>query len=274
MDYCELHLRYPGFKTRAITLSFDDGAGADRKMVETLNRYGLKCTFNLNPGSMKLDPNYVQLDEIRELYRGHEIAAHGFTHPRLHNLDLGGVAYQMVKCREQLEAASGRIVQGFAYPYGLVEAEGLVQCIKNCGIRYARVGGSTGKFELPVDFLRWAPTCHQADARLPELAEAFLKPDDQTRPGRIRPLLMFVWGHSYEFHNKWENLERICQLLAGREAVWYVTNGELIDYLSAFRALRRSANGQIIHNPTDMDIYIRAAGKDIVLPKGETVTIL
>lgn len=273
MDYCELHLRYPGFKTRAVTLSYDDGAGADRRMVETLNRYGMKCTFNLNPGSMKLDPNYVQLPELAELYYGHEIAAHGFTHPHLHNLDLGGVAYQIVKCREQLETASGKIVQGFAYPYGLVEMPGLVQCIENCGIRYARVGGSTGKFELPTDFMRWNPTCHHADPKLADLARVFLTPDDLSRPGRIRPLLMYVWGHSYEFNNKWERLEEVCQLLGGREEVWYVTNGELIDYLLAFRALRRSANGQIVHNPTDIDIYVRAAGKDILLPKGETITI-
>ena len=120
MDYCELHLRYPGFKARAVTLSYDDGAGADRKMVEILNRYGMKCTFNLNPCSMKQDANYVQPHELAELYSGHEIAAHGFTHPHLHDLDLGGVAYQIVKCREALEAASGRLVQGFAYPFGLV----------------------------------------------------------------------------------------------------------------------------------------------------------
>ena len=273
MEYFDLLLRYPNFKTRAVTLSYDDGAGADRKMVEILNRYGMKCTFNLNPGSMKLDPNYVQLHEISSLYRGHEIAAHGFTHPRLHNLDLGGVAYQIVKCREQLEAASGKLVQGFAYPYGLVEAKGLVQCIENCGIKYARSADSTGKFDLPTDFMRWAPTCHHTNPKLSELAQAFLTPDDPSRPWRIRPLLMYIWGHSYEFNNNWERLEEVCRLLGGREEVWYVTNGEVIDYLSAFRALRRSANGQIIHNPTDIDIYVRAAGKDRILPKGETVII-
>ena len=274
MDYCELHLRYPGFKTRAVTLSYDDGAGSDRKMVEILNRYGMKCTFNLNPCSMKQDANYVQPHELAELYSGHEIAAHGFTHPHLHDLDLGGVAYQIVKCREALEAASGRLVQGFAYPFGLVETKGLVECIENCGIRYARTADATEKFKLPIDFMRWAPTCHHASPRLPALIDAFLTPDDASRAWRVRPLLMFIWGHSYEFKDKWEKLEEICQRLGGRDEIWYVTNGAFVDYLSAFRALRRSANGQILYNPTDIDIYVHAAGKDIILPKGETITIL
>ena len=48
MQYNEMILRFPDFKTRAVTLSFDDGAIDDRKMVEILNSYGIKCTFNLN----------------------------------------------------------------------------------------------------------------------------------------------------------------------------------------------------------------------------------
>ena len=31
---------------------------------------------------------------------------------------------------------------------------------------------------------------------------------------------------------------------------------------------------QILYNPTDIDIYVHAAGKDMILPKGETITIL
>ena len=40
-------LRYPGGLCKAVTLSYDDGAKADARLAETLNRYGLKCTFNL-----------------------------------------------------------------------------------------------------------------------------------------------------------------------------------------------------------------------------------
>ena len=35
-------------KTKAITLSYDDGTLQDIKFVESLNKYNLKATFNLN----------------------------------------------------------------------------------------------------------------------------------------------------------------------------------------------------------------------------------
>lgn len=35
---------------KAITFSYDDGIESDRKLVEIFNRYGMKCTFNLNTG--------------------------------------------------------------------------------------------------------------------------------------------------------------------------------------------------------------------------------
>lgn len=50
--FTELFKRYPGFLTRAVTLSFDDGYTDDRKMVKILNDYGMRCTFNLNSGNI------------------------------------------------------------------------------------------------------------------------------------------------------------------------------------------------------------------------------
>ena len=35
-------------KKKAITFSYDDGVLQDRRLVEILNKYGLKATFNIN----------------------------------------------------------------------------------------------------------------------------------------------------------------------------------------------------------------------------------
>lgn len=260
MQYTELHLRFPEFKTRAVTLSFDDGNIEDRKMVEILNHYGIKCTFNLDSGIIEGNEGKVQFDEFNELYKGHEIACHAYTHPHLDNLDLGGIAYQIIKDREQLEGITGNIIQGFAYPFGLRETEGMIDCIKNCGIRYGRTTISTYDFKLPSDYLRWNPTCHQADNRIFDLAEQFLKPGDLEHPWRIRPLLFYIWGHSYEYKGNWDRLEKICNVLGKQEDVWYATNMEVIDYISAFNSLRRSVDGNIIYNPTDIDVYVTISG--------------
>ena len=42
------YLLFPGFKKRALTLSYDDGVMQDIRFIEILNKYNLKCTFNLN----------------------------------------------------------------------------------------------------------------------------------------------------------------------------------------------------------------------------------
>lgn len=269
----ELFVRFPQFKTKAVTLSFDDGDIDDRNMIEILNRYGMKCTFNLSSGKMEGNERKVQFDEINDLYVGHEIACHSYSHPHLDNLDAGGVSYQIIKDREVLEEKTGRMIEGFAYPFELIKTEALIDCIKSCGIRYGRTTLSTYNFDLPNDYLRWNPTCHQADVRLPELVQKFFLPDDVEHYWRIKPRLFYIWGHSREFRNKWENLEKICELVSKKENVWYATNMEIIDYISAFKALRRSVNSRYVYNPTDIDLYVNINGENVLIEKGKKIDL-
>ena len=37
-------------KLKAVTFSYDDGTTQDIRLIELLNKYGLKSTFNLNSG--------------------------------------------------------------------------------------------------------------------------------------------------------------------------------------------------------------------------------
>ena len=37
-------------KMKALTFSFDDAVTQDIRFVELLNKYGMKCTFNLHSG--------------------------------------------------------------------------------------------------------------------------------------------------------------------------------------------------------------------------------
>ena len=63
-------LRYPGGKAKAVTLSYDDGVRFDIPLARIIEKYGIKCTFNLNTGFMtedrkntKLMPEEVKADE-------------------------------------------------------------------------------------------------------------------------------------------------------------------------------------------------------------------
>ena len=265
----ELFMRYPGFLTKAVTLSYDDGTIHDRKMVEVLNRYGLKCTFNLNSGFIGR-AGRIREDEMLELYAGHEIAVHTLNHPHLDNLTLGQVAYQVLEDRRNLERIFKRQIEGMAYPYYLSEVPGVVETVKNCGIRYSRTTESTYHFNLPIDYLRWNPTCHHAEPELPALIEQFLQPDDIEHPWRITCRLLYIWGHSYEFEDSWEALENMCSLISGQD-LWYATNGEIIEYLTAFRQIRASVDGTIIYNPSNITLYVCVGNKNRTLLPGETV---
>ena len=56
---------YPGGKSKALTLSYDDGQIFDRRLVEIFNKYNMKGTFHLNSGTLGKD-GYVTQEEVKE----------------------------------------------------------------------------------------------------------------------------------------------------------------------------------------------------------------
>jgi peptidoglycan/xylan/chitin deacetylase (PgdA/CDA1 family) len=42
------YMLFPDGKNKALTLSYDDGVQQDIRMIEILDKYGIKCTFNIN----------------------------------------------------------------------------------------------------------------------------------------------------------------------------------------------------------------------------------
>lgn len=41
-------LRFPEGRAKAVTFSYDDGCRDDIRFARTIDRYGIKCTFNIN----------------------------------------------------------------------------------------------------------------------------------------------------------------------------------------------------------------------------------
>ena len=118
MRYC--FLRFPGGKPKAFTMSYDDGVRADIRLAEICNRYGVKCTFNINAGMIHQESGHRRLcaDEIREhlLGAGHEIAVHGFMHRAPGILRPIDAMQDVLNDRLGLEKEFGGIIRGMAYP--------------------------------------------------------------------------------------------------------------------------------------------------------------
>ena len=79
-------------KSKALTFSFDDGVLQDLKLIEILDKYGLKSTFNLNSGHLgnknhlnfggqKINHDKIAPKDVKEVYKNHEVAVHTKTHP-------------------------------------------------------------------------------------------------------------------------------------------------------------------------------------------------
>ena len=272
-------LRFPDFRRKAVTLSYDDGVPADKHLMEIIDKYGLKCTFNINSELFPEESGKgfrMTREETYHLFAisGHEVAVHGAKHLCLTDVDKSMATRDVLVDRENLEKMFGRIMKGMAYANGATNDD-VVQILKDCGIRYARTTVSTEKFDVPTDWLRMPATCHHKNPRLMELAKTFIETDEHWYHWANRAMLFSLWGHSYEFDecDNWDVLEEFAAYVGNRTDIWYATNGEIFDYVQAFNALEFSADGNMIYNPTNTDIYLCYFKQNVMIPKGHTVTV-
>lgn len=56
-------MRFPGGKAKAVTFSYDDGDRGDLRLLETINKYGIKCTFNINSGFVAKESGQAKLSK-------------------------------------------------------------------------------------------------------------------------------------------------------------------------------------------------------------------
>ena len=284
MRYC--FLRYPEGRAKAVTLSYDDGCRADARMAETLTRYGLKGTFNLNGGKLHAPTFIIPDEQIKELIldKGHEIAVHGAYHRAPGAITTTAGIRDVLECRMDLEKRFDRIVRGMAYPDSGIRVlsngasyEGIRQYLKELGIAYARtLGADNDTFALPTDWYAWMPTAHHNNPRLFELVDQFLTIDYAKIYSANRyPRLFYLWGHSYEFDGKdnWDVIERFCERMGGRDDIWYATNIEICDYARAFESLVWSADEHLVYNPTLLTLWMDLDGRTVSIAPGETLRL-
>ncbi len=270
-----MYLRFKNGTEKAVTLSYDDGMIFDRQLIEILDKYGLKGTFNINTGQYYPEngeeSNYrrLKLSEAIELYRhsGHEVAAHTVNHPSLELLDDTEILYEITEDRKNIERDFNVVAKGMAYPVGTY-SDRVVRLLKNCGISYARTIESTEKFSMPMNWYTWNPTCHHNNPKLMELAKRFM--EEKTWG---RPKLFYLWGHSFEFHrdNNWSVIESFAEYMGGQNNIWYATNIEIYNYVKAYERLETSFDKSIIYNPTVLDVWVAFDDKVIKIEAGKTI---
>lgn len=227
-------------KLKAVTFSYDDGATQDIRLIELLNKYALKCTFNLNsellgkPGilireNQRISHYKIHPEDVKYVYDGHEVAAHTLTHPKLTKLVDKEIIYQVEQDRINLSELVGYEVVGMAYPCGGTNNDDRVaEVIKNnTGIRYCRTITNTDSFDPQDNLYRFNPNVYHILEfdRLMEMGRRFVELSTD------KPQIFYIWGHSFEMDycpDYWIKLEEFFRLISNRDDIFYGTNAEVL----------------------------------------------
>ena len=261
-----IEMLFPEGKSKALILSYDDGPDADRKLVKLMNDYGLKGTFHLNSNKLNTK-GYLTSEEIKSLFKGHEVSVHTANHPGLSGLLKIDIVYEVVEDRKSLEKLTGNMVIGMAYPFGSYN-DLVVETVNGLGIEYARTVADSYNFSIPSNFLKWDPSIHQfgkayfkpndAENDKKELASFYKLTDDFLKTTSLA--LFDVWGHSWENNgegNRWVEMENFFKLVSKRNDINYTTQITLVDYINAYKNLKFSVDKNIVSNLSSIDVYIK-----------------
>ena len=199
---------------KIVSLSFDDGTIYDKRFIDLLNKYGLRATSNLNSGLKDFIWYYedkpirrLNLEESKEIYKGHEVASHSLTHPYFSSLDEKRQIREVEEDILNLEKIFSRKIEGFAFPF-IDQTEANIQVVKNnIDLKYIRCSIFTEKI-LPKDRYHVGINALYDDKDIYEKLERY--------KSNILPNSLFVIaGHSYEFEvkNDWEKIEKLLKYL-------------------------------------------------------------
>ncbi len=273
-------MRYPEGKGKAVTLSYDDGVQQDIPMIALMKKYGVKGTFNLNSARfITRDHQYPEgkvwramIDEdVVSTYSDPicSVATHSAHHPTLLNMSEAEIAEEILSDRINLENLFGKVITGHAIPNGPYD-ETTVKVGKMCGLKFMRTTKATHSYAYPKTLLPLDPTCSHSHPKLMELTEQFLADIPKEDP-----FLFYLWGHTYTFEgdNNWYIIEDFMKAVSGKEDIWFATNDEIFDYAEKFSQLECSADGHIVSNPTDIEIWFLAGGKIRSVKPNETIRI-
>lgn len=278
-----LKMRFPNGLRKAVTLSYDDGLFDDIRLMELMDKYGLKGTFNVSSGLYRDEgtepegywPRLTKTEALK-YYAEHgvEVAVHGFVHRDFTRLTYPELCYEISADKAELEAEFGYVVRGAAYPYGSYNDNAVAALAEN-GIKYCRTVGTRDDFAMPEDWLRLFATAHHKYPNLMELAEKFLSEKSDN------PKMFYLWGHTAEFRNdnNWNVIEDFMKLMSDHsDELWFASNIEICEYHKAYQSLEYSVSPttRLVYNPTALDIWLadgdwHCADKILCVKSGETL---
>lgn len=267
------YMRFPEWKDKALTLSYDDGTKDDIRLIEIMQKYGMKGTFNICSGRQINEPEYRTPIDFY-IKSEMEIAMHGQNHLWVRALTDADILQEFYQDKLALEKMSDKIIRGGAYAYGCYNQQ-CINILKMLGLSYFRGTGTTNAFDIPTDWMQWQITCRHKNENLFALLEEFLAERLDDRIYLQAPRLFYLMGHSWEFtkDNNWDLIEKFGEIVSKRTDVYHATNIEIYDYVKAYESLVFSTANDKVLNTSPLDVYLWIDGKNI-LAKANSITKL
>lgn len=225
-------------KKKAVTFGFDDGTTQDIRLIEILNSYNLKATFFLNSTQLGLNwklksegvevnHNKILPEQVRDLYKGHEVAGHTLSHVNLIRVNDEEVIRQVQDDLDNLSKLCGYEVIGTAYPGGHFDSRVSKLIREKTTAQYARTTKWTWDTSViqRTSLEEYHPTIYYIEPFLEEFVQKFLDSNPENSQ------LLYIFGHSYELDTptiSWARFENLCKMLANRKDIFYGTNKEIL----------------------------------------------
>jgi len=278
-------LVYPGFRTKAMIFSYDDGnTQGDTELIEKFNATGLVGSFNL------IGRNYVNLTEeqkesYRRLYAGHEVANHTQNHYNMTTRDsaTSEYIYSDTQCiddialgQKTLSELFGTRIEGLAWPNTNPNRKAISDYVTSNYLYHRGAPVETGSFAVPASFEpTWNFTCiHSWSGKT-----YFLNYLDKYLGLESEELSLFsVWGHSAQFisDGNWNELDEFISVYKNSgEDFWNPTCIDYVKYINAGKALITTPD--YIYNPSDAVLCVKVGDTELTLPAfslydGEKIT--
>lgn len=198
---------------KQFVFALDDGTVFDKKVIAIFNKYGIKATFNLNSGLQDyvwyqdwLEVRRLKLDDVKQIYEGHEVASHSLTHPYLTSLSDEGVYREVKEDIDNLKKIFKRDIESFSFPFDGYD-ERTIGIIKSLGITHIILPAIDDSFRFPPDTYYVKVTSWNIDDAL-EKVKRFLADDEAE---------LFVYlshSYDYEYGNSYDKLEELCRIVS------------------------------------------------------------
>ena len=64
-------------------------------------------------------------------------------------------------------------------------------------------------------------------------------------------------------------MERFCEQMSAQDDIWFATNLEIYDYITALRGVSLTVDRKTAYNPSATDLWLEVNGEPVLLPAGK-----